>query len=409
MKLSAKDHKWLAEDGAAQIMTALPAGSTRFVGGCVRNAILGVPISDIDLATQLKPDRVVKALKAAKIKSIPTGIAHGTVTAIIDKTPYEITSLRKDVEADGRRAVVAFTEDWAEDAQRRDLTMNALYAGSDGTVYDPCGEGLDDIAAMRFRFVGDAEQRVREDYLRILRFFRFIAQYGGGSTIDAQALKACRENRAGLKSLSSERVWAEIKKILAAPNPERTLRIMLTNEVLETVLPDASNVEGLSLYIRLETSAKLEIDPLRRLMAMSARDEFAMEGLCKRLKLSNSEKSRLLGWTGDRTVIAPDMDERAKKQAVYSAGALVISDRATIRAAGTDDPMLASRWLSLASFAREWTTPEFPLKGRDLKSAGVADGPQMGKMLKALKALWVKSGFTADKERLLMALSLINR
>lgn len=413
MKLDVSKQPWLNAPNVSRIFAALPKGSTRFVGGCVRNAILGEPMSDFDLATQLEPDAVVAALKEAGIKTVPTGIDHGTVTAVIDGLPYEITSLRKDVETDGRRAVVTFTTDWAEDAQRRDLTMNALYADPDGTVHDPCRQGLDDVQARRFRFVGNADMRVREDYLRILRYFRFLAFYApakkDGSKIDAEALKACRENRAGLKTLSSERVWIELKKTLSAPSPVRAVRIMLTNEILDKVLPEASNVEGLSLMVDLEGNRNFDVDPLLRLMAMSAREELAMAGLAKRLKLSNSEKSRLLAWAGDRVSLTPDMDDRTRKIAVYEGGKQAIFDRAMIRAAGADDPLIAGRWVALAEFAREWDIPVFPLKGRDLKAAGVEDGPRMGKILEALKALWVKSGFEADKARLLMALTLINR
>lgn len=408
MKLNIEDHPWLSDTRVRKLFAALPENSTRFVGGCVRNAIIGAPIGDIDMATQLEPDAVVSALHAADIKTVPTGLAHGTLTAVIDGEPFEITSLRKDVETDGRRAVVAFTQSWAEDAMRRDLTMNALYADASGQVYDPCGEGISDITARRFRFVGDAEARVREDYLRILRFFRFIAWYGEGSKIDATALKACRENRAGLKTLSPERVWAETKKLMGAPNPVRAARIMLTNEILERILPEASNVAGLDLFVKLEQNEALEVDPLRRLMALSARDEFAMAGLCKRLKLSNVEKARLLAWAGDRTPISPDMEERDMKIAIYAAGKQTVADRATLRAAGAEGKATEG-WMNLARFAQNWEIPVFPLKGRDLKAAGVEDGLQMGKVLEALKALWVRSGFTADKERLLMALSLINR
>ncbi len=399
---------WLSDPKVLRLLAALPGGSARFVGGCVRDALWGESVGDIDIAVTLEPKDVVTALKADNIKTVPTGIDHGTVTAILDGTPFEITSLRKDVETDGRRAVVAFTQDWAEDAQRRDLTVNALYADQNGTIYDPCGQGLNDIAARRFRFVGDADMRVREDYLRILRLFRFIAWYGGTAKIDASALKACRENRQGLKTLSAERVWSETKKLLAAPDPVRAVRIMLTNEVLDKVLPEASNVDGLALLTALESRETIGVDPLLRLMAMSARDEFALAGLAKRLKLSKAEKLRLLAWAEDRTPISPDMDERARKIAAYTAGSQTLFDRAIIRAAGTEDALIAARWTALAQFAKSWTVPEFPLKGRDLKAAGVADGPRMGKTLEALKALWVRSGFEADKDRLLMALSLIN-
>ena len=409
MKLDPSIHDWLTDDAANAIFGALPEGAIRFVGGCVRNAILGEPVGDIDLATQLVPTEVQACLKKAGIKVVPTGIDHGTLTAVIDGKPYEITSLRKDVETDGRRAVIAFTKDWAEDAVRRDLTMNALYADMLGNVFDPTGFGLEDAKARKLRFVGEADARVREDYLRILRFFRFLAFYGGESKLDADALAACRENSQGLKSLSAERVWSEVKKLLLAPDPSRSVRIMLQQDILEIILPEASNVEGLERIIGREGAGVIDIDPMLRIMAMASRDPLSIRRLCERLKLSNAEKSRLTAWAEDGESLSPDMDDKASKAAVYTAGAQVISDRACLRAAGVDDPVIAARWQSLATLASEWDIPEFPLSGKDLKKAGVEAGPAMGRALKALEALWVRSGFTATKERLLMALTLINR
>jgi len=409
MKLNPKTHTWIGETDVKALFAAFPKDSLRFVGGCVRNAVLGAPIGDIDFATTLEPKEMEAALKAHKIKYVPTGIAHGTITAVIDGKPFEITSLRKDVETDGRRAVVAFTQDWSEDAQRRDLTMNALYADYEGTIFDPTGQGLDDLKAMKFRFVGDAQIRVREDYLRILRYFRFLAWYGGKAKVDAGALKACSENRRGLKKLSAERVWSEIKKILSAPDPSRAVHIMLTNEILETVLPEASNAEGLSLMVKLEAREAIKPDPLLRIMAMSAREPLQMALLCKRLKMSTKETQRLRAWSDSSTALDPNAENREQLKAVYLAGKEVVIDRARIRAAGQTDAILSTRWMSLADLAMGWTPPEFPLTGKDMKAAGVEPGPQMGKCLEALKALWVRSGFTADRDKLLMALKLINR
>ena len=408
-KLDPKDHPWLAAKDVRRIFSALPEGSLRYVGGCVRNALMGEPVRDIDLACQLEPTEVQSTLKAAGIKTVPTGIEHGTVTAVVNGKPFEITSLRKDVETDGRRAVVSFTKDWAEDAQRRDFTINALYADADGNIYDPTERGLADIEKRTLHFVGDADARVQEDYLRILRFFRFLAWYGGKAKVDAAALKSCRENRRGLKKISSERIWTEFKRLLEAPDPARALRIMLTNDILDMLFPEASNVEGLEKIIALENHEGLTPDPLLRLMAMSARDEFAMAGLCKRLKTSKAERSRLLGWAGDRTSFDPSGDDRDKKIAIFHAGKDIALDRFIVRAAGEEDPVIASRWMGLHGFAKDWGVPDFPLKGRDLKAAGLKDGPEMGKKLAALKALWVRSGFTADKARLMQALALINR
>jgi len=407
MDLNPKYFPWMRDTGVLSLFAALPEGSLRFVGGCVRNALWGEDVGDIDLACQLEPEAVVAALEAAGIRYVPTGIAHGTVTAVIDGQPFEVTSLRRDVETDGRRATVAYTMDWAEDAQRRDLTMNALYADLSGRVYDPTGQGLSDLKSRKFRFVGDAEQRVQEDYLRILRFFRFLALYGGQEKVDATSLKACREHQAGIRKLSAERVWMELKKLLSADNPVRACHIMLTNGILESVLPEANNVDGLEALLRLESREKIKPDPLLRLMAMSAREPLQMALLTKRLKMSKAETARLRGWADDDAQLSTDMPERERMAAIYKSGKSVIIDRARLRAAGETDPIQSSRWMSLADLAMGWQPPVFPLTGKDLAKAGVPKGPGMGKALKALEALWIRSGFSTEKPQLLAALKLM--
>jgi len=407
MKLTPKQSPWMQSDAVLSLFEALPKSGLRFVGGCVRNALWGEPVGDIDLACQLEPDAVVRALTDAEIRHVPTGIDHGTVTAVIDGTPYEITSLRRDVETDGRRATVAYTRDWAEDAQRRDLTVNALYSDLSGKIFDPTGEGLNDLKARKFRFVGVADERVREDYLRILRFFRFLAWYGGQEKVDAASLKACRENQAGIRKLSAERVWMEIKKLLSARNPARACHIMLTNGILETVFPEANNVDGLEALLKLEAREAIKPDPLLRLMAMSAREPLQMALLTKRLKMSKSETARLRGWADDGAQLSTDMPERDRLAAIYKSGKTVIFDRARLRAAGETDPIQSVRWMSLADLALGWQAPTFPVTGKDLVKAGVPKGPGMGKALKALEALWVKSGFSTEKPQLLAALKLM--
>ncbi len=408
MKINVDQAPWLSDPDVQAIMKALPDGTTRFVGGCVRNTLWGMEVGDIDMATQLEPEAVAAALDAHNIRYVPTGIEHGTLTAVIQGRPYEITSLRRDVETDGRRAVIAYTQDWAEDAQRRDFTVNALYADVHGQIFDPSGKGLADIETRRFRFVGDADQRVREDYLRILRYFRFLARYGGQNKVDAEALRACRENRAGLKTLSAERIWSELKKTLSAPDPRRAFRIMQTNDILEVTLPEASNVEGLELLWKLEQSEELTHDPMLRLMAMAARDELATAGLCRRLKMSNAEKGRLLSWAGDATPMSADMSESEQKVAIYKAGQTVARDRALIRAAGADDPSKQKGWMALAHLTDTWELPEFPLTGKDLMKTGMPSGPAIGRALQALEALWIRSGFEANRDKLLMAAQLMN-
>ena len=406
MKLDAKTHSWLQRAELKTLFAAVPDGSLRFVGGCVRNALLERAVNDIDLATQLEPKAMMAALDAAKIRYVETGVAHGTITAVIKGTPYEITSLRKDVETDGRRAVVSFTQDWAVDAQRRDLTVNALYADLSGQVYDPTGEGLDDLKAGKLRFVGEADARIREDYLRLLRYFRFMAWYGGEAPFDSEALKAARENQSGLKTLSAERVWSELKKLLSAPDPARAIRVMSQQGILETLLPESSNADGLELFVKLEQRESLAPDPLVRLMAMSARESLQVALLCKRLKMSNAETARLRGWADGGEVLDPYADERAKLQAIYKSGNEVVVDRARLRAAGEPDVIKSAHWISLADLAAGWTRPNFPLTGKDLQAAGVKPGPEMGRIMKALEALWVRSGFTVDKPKLLTALKM---
>ena len=407
MNLNPAKMPWMQSADVLTLFGAFPEGSLRFVGGCVRNALWNEPVGDIDLACQLNPEAVTSALDAAEIRYVPTGIEHGTVTAVIDGTPYEITSLRRDVETDGRRATVAYTTDWAEDAQRRDLTINALYADLSGRVFDPTGQGLADMKSRKFRFVGQAEDRVREDYLRILRFFRFLAWYGGQEKVDAASLKACREHQSGIKTLSVERIWMEMKKLLSAPNPVRACHIMLTNGILETVFPEANNVDGLEALVKLETREGIAPDPLLRLMAMSAREPLQMALLAKRLKMSKLETNRLRGWSDDDAQLSTDMEQRDKLAAIYKSGKSVISDRALLRAAGETDPIQSSRWMTLATLASEWVVPIFPLTGKDLTDVGVPTGPAMGKALKALEALWVRSGFSTEKPQLLAALKFM--
>ncbi|WP_017931847.1 CCA tRNA nucleotidyltransferase [Robiginitomaculum antarcticum] len=397
----------LSDTGANALFDAFPNGALRYVGGCVRNGLLGEPIKDIDLATPLEPEGVIAALKAAGIRYAETGIDHGTITAVIKGQPYEVTSLRRDVATDGRRAVVAYTKDWAQDAQRRDFTINALYADRSGTLFDPTGQGLTDIKTRTFRFIGEASERIAEDYLRILRYFRFMAWYAPEAKFDSRALAACRAGKPGLKKLSAERVWSEIKRLLSAPRPARAVNIMLQQGILETLLPEASNAQGLSLLTKLESREAIAPDPYLRLMSMSAREPLPMALLTKRMKMSKVESKRLRAWAGDATALAPGMEQRKALAAIYTAGKQVVMDRARLRAAGAEDPLISARWMALSELAQTWEQPKFPLSGKDLKAAGVAPGEAMGRKLKALEALWVRSGFTADKPKLMMALTLL--
>jgi len=407
VKLDVGNNPWLGAEPTRKLFAALPDGSARFVGGCVRNALLGESVADLDIATTLEPAAVAKRLKCAGFAVHETGIAHGTLTVVCAGTVFEITTLRKDVSTDGRRATVAFTEDWREDARRRDFTINALYADLDGQVFDPTGQGLADIKLRKIRFVGKAETRIEEDYLRILRFFRFNAWYACDKPMDKAGLEACRELKAGLKTLSAERVWSEIKKLLSAPHPFRTVNVMLVGGILETLLPEASNAEGLQLLCALEAEKSLAPDPYLRLMAMSGRDELAMARLCRRLKMSNKEKSRLMAWAGDQTKLTPDMPQKETEIALYTAGRQVALDRAVLRAAGAGQQ--GAQWWRLYVAAKDWQKPEFPVTGKDLIGLGIAHGPALGKAIRALEALWIKSGFKVKKPQLLVAAKMLFR
>lgn len=369
------------------------AGETRVVGGAVRNALIGQPVTEIDLATVLTPPQVVERAEAAGLKVALTGIDHGTVTVVCGGKPFEVTTLRADVETDGRRAVVRFTTDWREDASRRDLTINALYCDADGTVFDPLG-GYEDILARRIRFIGDPEDRIREDYLRILRFFRFFAWYGDGRP-DAEALKACARLKAGIATLSAERVWSELKRLLSAPDPSRALLWMRTTEVLQRALPESWGIDAVHRLIAAEKAERWLADPLLRLEAVLPPHRARIEALAARLRLSKTEAARLVAWAEAPTP-PPNMPEVRLAQILYRAGALAVADRlmhelARDRESG-DAAAVADRRRQLA-FARSWTRPVFPWSGKDLVAAGVAPGPEIGRRLKALEERWIDSGF----------------
>jgi poly(A) polymerase len=300
MKLTPDQAPWLRAPHAAAVLDALQAagGEGRFVGGCVRNALLGSPVDDLDMATALTPPEVIAALGRAGIRVVPTGVEHGTVTAVLDHRPIEVTTLRRDVETDGRRALVAFTTDWAEDAARRDFRLNALYADRTGQVFDPVGGGVEDARAGRIVFVGDPEVRIREDYLRILRFFRFRAWYGHGLP-DAAALEACGRLAEGLRTLSAERVGKELLKLLAAPDPREAVELMVRSGVLQRLLPPALNLARLWGLVRLEGSLGARPDPLLRLAALLPSDP-----PCDPRRVSRSALVAGAGGTARRRLVA---------------------------------------------------------------------------------------------------------
>jgi poly(A) polymerase len=369
------------------VMRAL-GGEARFVGGCVRDTLSKRPIGDIDIATPLLPDEVTRRLTAARIKAIPTGIAHGTVTAVIGARHFEITTLRRDVETDGRHAQVAFGADYEADSRRRDFTFNALFLGLDGTVLD-FQNGLRDLKSGKVRFIGDAATRIREDVLRLLRFYRFHARYGRGAA-DRHARAACRAAADLIPTLSGERVAAELLKLLEAPDPVATISLMEQDGVLAPIFA-ARAPAVLRRLIRLEPDS----DPLRRLGALIAVDH---EGVARRLKLSNAARERLVAMAEPIDLAA---DPKAQRVALYRWGRATFEDRVLVTAAVSGKTRTAKRLLMMAA---RWRPVAFPLKGRDVTALGVPPGPAVGEWLKTLEAWWLDGDFTASRRACLAAL-----
>jgi poly(A) polymerase len=377
------------------------AGCARFVGGCVRDTLLlrDGPELDIDIATPLAPAEVTAALEAAGLKAVPTGIEHGTVTAVAKGRPFEITTLRRDVETDGRRAVVAFTKDWAEDAARRDFRLNALYAEPDGRLHDPTGGGVEDAQAGRIVFVGDPETRITEDYLRILRFFRFYAAYGRGPP-DAVGLAACGELRQALLGLSGERTAKELLKLLAAPDPRPALAAMAETGVMGVLLPGASDLTRLNGLVEIEDA---DPDAVLRLAALLPDDREQLRAAIARLRLANATRDRLLAACPDENALAPDMTAQAARAAIYRLGRATFADRIQLAWAGAPNPESAA-WATLLALAETWAPPPFPLNGADIKALGVTEGPQVGDLRRALEAWWIAQDFAPDRQAALAEL-----
>ena len=373
---------WIKSPPAQRLCKVLERAGHKafFVGGCVRNDLLGAPISDLDLSTDARPDRIIQIANDAGLRPVPTGIDHGTVTVIVAGEPFEVTTFRKDVETDGRRAVVAFSDHIEDDARRRDFTMNALYAASDGSVIDPL-DGLADLKARRVRFIDDAEARIREDYLRTLRFFRFQAWYGDPSLgIDPEGLAACAQNLAGLETLSRERVGAEITKLMAAPDPSLAVAAMARSGVLASVLPGA-DPKMLPVLIHLE--GDFPPDPMRRLALLGG------ESVAERLRLSKRDQKRLQLLRSEvGTTTLP-------QELAYRHGTRVAQDVAILRAALFEHPIDPSVWAQITTGAQA----TFPVKPADLMPK--LTGPALGERLGQLEAKWIASGFALSREDLL--------
>lgn len=402
--------EWLEDADLQRLLAALNAarGEARVAGGAVRNALLGEAVADVDIATTTLPEETIRRAEAAGFKAIPTGIEHGTVTVTAGGKGYEVTTLRADVETDGRRAKVVFGRDWKADAERRDFTINALYAEADGTIVDLVG-GLADLENRTLRFIGDAEARIREDYLRILRFFRFFAWYGSGRP-DAEGLKACARLKDGIDRLSAERVWAELRKLLSALDPSRALLWMRQAGVLTKALPESEKwgIDAIHGLVAAERDLGWAADALLRLEAMVPPDAERMRLLAERLRLSNAEAERLKEWAS-APKIEPAMTESMLARQLYRNGRQPAIDRlklslasARARAVTDNDALVeAGGYSRLLKFAEKWTAPQFPLKGSDLQKIGVPNGPGMGKLLKRLEEEWIEADFRLGGDALL--------
>lgn len=391
---------WMTEVETEAVFDALAAAGAdaRFVGGCVRDTLIGRPVGDIDIATDAVPERVIAALQAAGLKAVPTGVEHGTVTAVVNHKPFEITTLRRDVETFGRHATVAFTDDWTEDASRRDFTMNALSLSRDGVLFDPFG-GEADLRAGRIRFVGDARARIEEDVLRLLRFFRFHAHYGRGDP-DSDGMAACREMAPRLASLSAERVWAELRRLLEAPAPGPVLRLMAGAGVLQVILPEAAAFDRLDRLVDIEAAEGrkrpdlVQPDPVRRLGALVDVDAKGADALARRLRTSNAERDRLTGLEEGLRTPPESWNEKAVRRLLYRMHPDRLVDLALVLWAGglTEPP-----WDAVLAEAQDWTPPVFPIAGRDVSTLGIAQGPRIGELLAAVEAWWIAEDFKPDR------------
>ena len=401
---------WIVDPAARAVIEALQAkggpGCVRFVGGCVRNAVIGLPADDIDLATTLTPDAVTAALEAATLKAAPTGVEHGTITAISGRKPFEVTTLRRDVSTDGRRAVVAFTTDWNEDARRRDFRLNALYADPDGQIYDPTGHGVEDARAGRIVFIGDPMARIREDYLRILRFFRFYAWFGRGEP-DAAALAACKALKGMLAARPAERTQKELLKLLAADDPRPAMKLMASSGVLAAILPGATDLPRLKALVEIERSVLGLCDPELRLAALAAPDAKTAALLAERLRLSNAQRERLVAAAGVEPKLSSWMSPRQVRRAVYRLGAKVFADRVKLAWAASRAPKAAPQWRGLLTLAEVWVPPTFPLTGEDVTALGVPAGPAVGRALRETEDWWVDEDFPPARDLALERLKAV--
>ncbi|QFI77106.1 CCA tRNA nucleotidyltransferase [Bradyrhizobium betae] len=393
------DAPWLTAGGTARVLALLNANGEegRVVGGAVRNALLGLMPGDIDIATTALPDEVVRRAKAAGIKSVPTGIDHGTVTLVIDGQPYEVTTLREDTETFGRKAKVAFGRDWVRDAERRDFTMNGLSVDANGVVYDYVG-GIADAEARRVRFIGDPDQRIAEDFLRILRFFRIHAAFGAGAP-DRDGYLACIRGRAGLASLSAERVRMEMLKLLLAGGASDAALAMADGGLLQALIGGVAYTGPLATMIAIERELGLPPSPTRRLAAMTVAVTEDARRVALRFRLSNAE-AKALDSMGHRWWRFVAKDEANARRLLYRLGAERYHDRVLLGWARVESDVRSSHWRALAELPQRWTAPKFPLKAADFIARGMAEGPALGHVLTLAEDAWLAADFPLEEAAL---------
>jgi poly(A) polymerase len=391
------DAPWLQAGPLPALLGVLDGAGeeARVVGGAVRNALLGLSADEIDVATTAVPEEVARRVQAAGYKAVPTGIAHGTVTVVADKIPFEVTTLRQDVETYGRHAKVAFGRDWKADAERRDFTINAFSAARDGTVYDYVG-GLADLEARRVRFIGDPKRRIEEDFLRILRFFRFHAAYGTSGHPDPEGLEACIAGRDGLDQLSRERVRMELMKLMVAPHAVPTLIAMSDAGLTLRVLGGVSYLGSFERMAKAEAAIGAEADPARRLAAFGVWVVEDAERLWRKLRLTNDEHERLVSMAEGWRRISPHLGDNAQRALLYRLGAQHFTDHALLGWARSEEGAHDAAWAALATLPQRWRAPAFPIKAADLMARGVEKGPALGAAMRAAEEAWIKAGFPED-------------
>jgi poly(A) polymerase len=401
--------EWLTRPETRAVFAALGKRgfAARAVGGAVRNALLGRPVVDIDIATPARPEEVMAAARVAGLGAIPTGIDHGTVTVLANRVPYQVTTLRQDVETDGRHATVAFTDDWAADARRRDFTINALYCDAEGEVFDPL-LAYADLAERRVRFIGDAGARIREDYLRILRFFRLTADYGEGPP-DREGLAACVAEREGIAVLSGERVRQELLRLLVARRATELVGVLQGYGLATYVLPIAPRPTLLERLVAIEAGLGLDPNAILRLAALGVEVPEDAERLRDRLRLSNDEHAILARAGIQAADLCPGAPEQAARARLYADGEAAYRERVLLAWARAGDPPDSRDWRERLALPERWQPPQFPVGGADVMALGVPAGPRVGELLRALEEWWVAGDFAADAAALRARLAELAR